>query len=865
MISCKAAVYQTLILIATLTLAACGGSSSNDTTVNTSTNNPTADTPTDRPIFNRALASRAPNFLPSGNITDSNPTFTWTAINNASEYILGHEDTDTETNWVQYTIDSTTASCGESCSFTPTDSNFSIGDEKVWWVRAIVAGELQDWSTAHIFEIIRSTNTNTVPVAIFPIGENSSLNPEFSWTAVTQATQYQFGFEDPKTESGWKSYTLTPSESSCSSTEASCSFNTSDSGLVPGDTRRWWVRAEIDGIWGEWSDGVDFSITNIIATERPFMFVVKGFTTSGGQFAPRNINDFVINTDPRYTYNYNVDCDSDGILEASNLSNSYTCIYDNQAPVFNKHTVSITGKFPAFYQTGGFNSRMIIDVRQWGSQVWKSMEKALLDSRLETLSATDIPNLSQVTSMKAMFSRSSYPITNDNGANAIASWDVSNITDMSEMFYLSRTANPNISGWDVSNVKNMSLMFGSNIFNQDISNWDVSSVTDLRVMFSSNKLFNQDISNWDVSNVTNMSGIFGGAKAFNQDISNWDVSNVTNMRGMFSASNFDQDISNWDIRNVTDISRMFSFSRFNQDINNWNVSKVTNMSGMFQKTEAFNQNISNWDVSNVTDMSSMFEGTVAFNQDISNWDVSKVENMLGMFADSTMFNQDISSWDTSNVSNMTGTFNGAKAFNQDIGNWNVANVTTMRRMFSNTSIFNQNIDNWDVGNVTSMISMFDGAKKFNKPLNNWDVSKVETMDSMFKSAPVFNQEIGNWDTSSLNWTGSMFAGASEFNQDISAWDTSKVDWMQNMFLNASKFNQNIGTWDMSKVITLPNLSNTSLSSENYDQILIGWSNQTLQRDERFTVGSTKYSSNAMDARNKIINQFGWTISDGGLL
>ena len=37
--------------------------------------------------------------------------------------------------------------------------------------------------------------------------------------------------------------------------------------------------------------------------------------------------------------------------------------------------------------------------------------------------------------------------------------------------------------------------------------WDVSNVTNMGDMFSESQ-FNGDISNWDVSNVTNMSGMF---------------------------------------------------------------------------------------------------------------------------------------------------------------------------------------------------------------------------------------------------------------------------------------------------------------------------------------------------------------------
>ena len=111
----------------------------------------------------------------------------------------------------------------------------------------------------------------------------------------------------------------------------------------------------------------------------------------------------------------------------------------------------------------------------------------------------------------------------------ISDWNVSNITNMSYMFYCCEELESvgDISKWDVSNVTNMrSMFFRCESFNQYISGWDVSSVTDMRYMFCNCKSFNQDISNWDVSNVTDMRFMFSGCESFNQDISSWDVSNV---------------------------------------------------------------------------------------------------------------------------------------------------------------------------------------------------------------------------------------------------------------------------------------------------------------------------------------------------
>ena len=118
----------------------------------------------------------------------------------------------------------------------------------------------------------------------------------------------------------------------------------------------------------------------------------------------------------------------------------------------------------------------------------------------------------------------------------INTWDVSLITDMSDLFKLKTTFNDDISNWDVSNVINMSEMFeNAQAFNINISAWDVSSVTDMGAMFNGATSFNRDISIWDVSSVTDMSYFFSNASNFNQDLSNWDVSNVRTMHKMFQS------------------------------------------------------------------------------------------------------------------------------------------------------------------------------------------------------------------------------------------------------------------------------------------------------------------------------------------
>ncbi|MES2134197.1 MAG: BspA family leucine-rich repeat surface protein, partial [Bacteroidota bacterium] len=252
----------------------------------------------------------------------------------------------------------------------------------------------------------------------------------------------------------------------------------------------------------------------------------------------------------------------------------------------------------------GTDRSRLTEVEQWGSVSWTSMQTAFFGCTYLQVTAPDVPNLSNVTSMASMFRSCSVL----NSPANINTWNTAAVTDMSYLFANASPFNQNIGSWNTAAVHDMSSMFSQEgAFNQNIGSWNTAAVTSMANMFYFANSFNQPIGSWNTAAVTDMSTMFNHATSFNQSIGSWNTAAVVNMNSMFSqASAFNQPIGSWNTAAVTDMSLMFiSASVFNQNIGSWNTAAVTNMNNMFQQAGSFNQNLGSWTLKPSVGMSNM--------------------------------------------------------------------------------------------------------------------------------------------------------------------------------------------------------------------------------------------------------------------
>jgi surface protein len=211
---------------------------------------------------------------------------------------------------------------------------------------------------------------------------------------------------------------------------------------------------------------------------------------------------------------------------------------------------------------------------------------------------------------------------------------------------------------------------------------------------------------------------------------------------------------------------------------------------------------------------------------------------------------------------------GDKLKIKTIEQWGNVGILSCQGMFWGCSNLVGNYTDYpDTSNVTNMASMFRGCSSFNQSVSNFDTSNVTNMDSMFNSCSIFNQSVSNFDTSNVTNMGFMFSNSFAFNQSVSNFDTSNVTNMGFMLRGCSTFNQDLSGFAIPLCADLTNfLVDTTLSTTNYDALLISFAGQTVQPSLSFHGGNAKYTGGgaAETARTSLVNDDLWTITDGGV-
>ena len=278
-----------------------------------------------------------------------------------------------------------------------------------------------------------------------------------------------------------------------------------------------------------WIDNLSFDEVTAFPTGNDFIMQVTVEAT----------HEFTIYTNDAFEYDFTVEW-GDGNITTSHsedASHTYT-----QAGAFE---VKIYGTYPslAFCEDNSGCSDFKLDILQWGSNPWQSMQAKFSGLSKINILADDAPDLREVENLSFMF----YKASNFN--SDISHWDISNVTDMNFMFGLATSFNGDLSQWNTSNVSNMGgLFYFAESFNGNISQWNTSSVTRMHSLFAFATSFNTDISQWNTSAVTQMTTMFLNATSFNGNLSLWDVGQVNNMNKMFfDATNMAGNLSNWNV------------------------------------------------------------------------------------------------------------------------------------------------------------------------------------------------------------------------------------------------------------------------------------------------------------------------------
>ena len=140
---------------------------------------------------------------------------------------------------------------------------------------------------------------------------------------------------------------------------------------------------------------------------------------------------------------------------------------------------------------------------------------------------------------------------------------------------------------------------------------------------------------------------------------------------------------------------------------------------------------------------------------------------------------------------------------------------------------------------------------------------------MFSNAPLAEPDVSQWDTSKVAVMTRMFNDASSANPDVSEWDISNVFDMSFMFSGATSAQPEMGQWTPRAIASYIDggmgamFSGTDIGVARYSALLRQLADHALSENGTLDGGFAKYNSDGALAREVLVNDRGWTITDGG--
>ncbi|MEP0365503.1 MAG: BspA family leucine-rich repeat surface protein [Cyclobacteriaceae bacterium] len=509
-----------------------------------------------------------------------------------------------------------------------------------------------------------------------------------------------------------------------------------------------------------------------------------------------------------------------------------------------EYKVEITGSFSGMVSTisptvpDGTEDKLL-SVDQWGDIAWTTMANAFRGYTNLTVTATDAPDLSGVTSMQGMFQSSGLNSANFNH------WNVGTITNMSWTFAYCPNFNGDVSDWNVSNVTTMGNMFRSlsyyaDPFSGDLSGWDVGNVTSMGSMLSYTAISQE--------NVDAMLLAWSQLPSLKSNVSlGLDGLNYCDHVGREAL----MDDYNWTITGATmKCPQVLSFDPFDA-ITYGDVAEIA----------LEFDNSSNLPPTSVTSS----DTDVATIVESPQYTYKVVIQGPGTTTISAQTDE-TSSYFESNLATQVLVVNEAPAFtmkyqitNTGSSGWNELQLTPSYSSSGYT------VD-WGDGDT------YTGTYA---PLHTY-ASEGEYTVKITGDYPYFLLrsadrskliEISQW--GSIVWE--EFWGSFQYCTNLTyaatdAPDLSNVTRLQDMFSGASSFDADLGSWDISNITNMYGmLDGTALSASNYDETLAGWAeNASVPGSVLLGASGLNYCDGG-DARTDLINNHSWTITDGGQL